>query len=122
MESLLASAILAFAIVAVSQAIVAGQMQTVDALQRTRAMELAEALMEEVLRLDYTDPDGPGESGRANYDDLQDFNGFSEAAGSLKDAPGVAYDVTYQGFSRSVSVVPANGGTGAWATSGASRT
>ena len=75
-------------------------------------MELAETLMEEVLRLAYTDPDGTGEVGRANYDDLQDFNGFTEAASSLKDAPGIAYDTPFQGFSRSVSVVPANGGTG----------
>ncbi len=108
----MASAILAFAVVAVSQAIVAGQMQTADALHRVRAMELAEAMMEEVLRLAYTDPNGPGEVGRANYDDLQDFNGFSETAGSLNDAPGVAYDTPFQAFSRSVSVVPANGGSG----------
>lgn len=111
-ECLLASAILAFAVVALSQAVVAGQMQTVDALHRARAMELGEALMEEVLRLAYTDPNGPGEVGRSNYDDLQDFNGFSESAGSLNDAAGVAYGAPFQGFSRSVSVVPANGGSG----------
>ncbi len=112
MECLLASAILAFAVVAVSQAVVAGQMQTADALHRARAMELAEALMEEVLRLAYADPDGPGEVGRANYDNLEDFDGFSETAGTLSDVDGVAYDTPFQGFSRSVSVVPANGGSG----------
>ncbi len=108
----MASAILAFAGVAVSQAVFAGQMQMADALHRARAVELAEALMEEVLRLGWSDPDGPGEVGRPNYDNLQDFSGFGETAGSLNDAVGVAYDTPFQAFSRSVSVVPANGGSG----------
>lgn len=105
-ECLLASVILAFAVVAVSQAVLAGQMQTADALHRARALELTEALMEEVTRLPYTDPNGGTEVGRANYDNLQDFNGFSETTGTLKDAAGVAYDSAFQGFSRTVSVVP----------------
>jgi prepilin-type N-terminal cleavage/methylation domain-containing protein len=111
-ESLLASAILAFAVVAVSEAVIAGQMQAIDALHRARAVELGEALMEEVLRLAYADPDGVGEVGRANFDDLQDFNGFNETSGTLSDANGIAYDMPYQSFSRSVSVVPANAGSG----------
>ncbi len=112
-ECLLASVILAFAVVAVSQAVVAGQMQTVDALHRARALQLAEALMDEVLRLPYTDPDGSGgEVGRANFDDMADYNGFSEAAGSVSDLGGTSYGASFQGFSRSVSVVPANGGVG----------
>jgi len=87
-------------------------MQTADALHRTRAMELAEALMEEVLRLAYVDPDGLGEVGRANFDNLQDFDGFSETAGTLSTADGTALGTPFQGFSRSVSVVPANAGNG----------
>jgi len=111
-ECLLASAILAFAVIAVSQAVVAGQMQTADALHRARAMELGEALMEEILRLPYTDPDAGGEVGRANFDNIEDFNGFSEAAGTLSDASGTPYDAPFQKFSRSASAVPANGGAG----------
>ncbi len=113
MESLIASAILAVTVVAVTQAVFAGQMQTADALHRARAMELAEALTDEVLRLPYTDPDASGgEVGRANFDNLEDFNGFSEAAGALADAGGTAYGSALQGFSRSVAVVSANGGSG----------
>lgn len=104
--------ILAFAVVAVTQAVVAGQMQTVDALHRARALELGEALMEEVLRLPYVDPNGGSEVGRSNFDNVADFNGFSEAAGVLSDAGGTAYETVYQGFSRSVTVVAANGGAG----------
>ncbi len=112
-ECLLATAVLAFAVGAVSPAVVAGQMQTADALHRARALQLAEALMDEVLRLDYSDPDGTdGEVGRANFDDLDDFDGFSEATGTLADAGGTAYAAPLQEFSRLVSVVPANGGSG----------
>lgn len=109
----MASAILALAVVALTQAVAAAQMQTVDALHRTRATELADALMEEVLRLPYADPDGSGgELTRATFDDMQDFNGFTEAAGTISDSGGTAYDSPLQGFSRSVTVVPANGGGG----------
>lgn len=117
-ECLLASAVLALAVVAVTQAVVAGQMQTAEALRRARALGLGEALTDEVLRLPYTDPDGPGgEVGRENFDNLEDFNGFSEAAGALRDARGTSnpaslYDAPFQEFSRTVSVVPANGGSG----------
>jgi len=110
-ECLLASVVMAVAVIAVTQAVVAGQMQTADALHRVRALELAEALMDEVLRLPYTDPDGTGgEVGRANFDDLADFNGFSEAATTLADAAGTAYASPFQVFSRSVTVVSAGGG------------
>ena len=111
-ECLLATAILGFAVIALSQAVVAGHMQTADALHRARAMELGEALMEEVLRLAYTDPDGPGEVGRGNFDNLQDFDGFSETAGTLTAADGTTLGAPFQGFARSVSVAPANAGSG----------
>ena len=105
LETLIASAILTIVVVAVSQAIVAGQMQVYDALHRARALELAEALMDEVLRLPYDDPDGLADAGRANFDNTDDFDAFTEAAGTLADAAGVAYEADYQVFSRSVTVV-----------------
>lgn len=111
-ECLIATAILGFALLAIVQAVVAGQMQVTDALHRARALEVGEALMDEVLRLPYTDPNGGSELGRANFDDLADFNGFSEAAGALTDAGGTTYGPAFQDFSRTVSVVPANGGGG----------
>jgi hypothetical protein len=86
-------------------------MQTYDALHRRQAMELADALIEEVVRFPYDDPDGTttfgpdaGESSRAVFDDINDFDGFSQSAGALNDAAGVVYDAGYQQFSRSVSV------------------
>ena len=111
-EALIAMLILAGAVVAVSQAVLAGQMQSADAVHRRRAVELATTLMEEIVRLPYNDPDGAsspgpeaGESNRSAYDNLDDFHGFTEAAGALKDMKGAAYDSAYQTFSRSVTVV-----------------
>ena len=110
-EALLASVILAVAVAAVSQAIVAGQMQSYSALHRRRAVDLAEALMEEVLRLPYNDPDGAsapgpeaGESGRSSFDNIDDYHGFSETGGSVADLAGGTYASAFQGFSRSVTV------------------
>lgn len=112
LEGLIASVILTMVVVAVSQAILAGQMQTADALHRTRAVELAEAMMDEILRLPYDDPDGSsnpgpdgGEYARNTYDNLDDYHGFSESAGNLRDVAGMAYETTYDDFARSVAVV-----------------
>lgn len=114
-EGLLASALLAFAVAAVSQAVVAGQMQTVEALHHRRAVELTEALMDEVLRLPYDDPQGAsspgpeaGESSRSAFDNADDYHGFSETAGTLADAAGTLYSAPFQDFTRSVTAAYGN--------------
>jgi hypothetical protein len=106
---------LALAVAAISQAVLAGQMQTYEALHQRRAVELAEALVDEVLHLPYDDPEGAsapgpeaGETGRSLFDNADDYHGFSEAAGSLADASGTLYPASLQDFSRSVSAAYAN--------------
>lgn len=116
-EAMLSASILAIVAVVASQAIVAGQMQTYDALHRQRALTLADSLMDEILRLPYDDPDGEstpgpesGESTRTAFDNIDDYHGFSEsgsltvAAGTLKDATDTAYADPYQFFTQSVTV------------------
>ena len=103
-EALLASVILAVAVVAVAQAVAAGQAQSHEAVRTLRGQLLAEAMMEEILATSYADPDTDGETGRANFDDIDDFNGFTQAAGALTDAAGVAYPDTYQRCSIAVTV------------------
>ena len=109
-EVLIASVVLAIAAAALTQAIVAGQVQTSEALRDWRAVSLAEALLEEVLALPYDDPQGAsapgpeaGENSRASFDNCDDFHGFTETAGNLTDATGAAYGQTFQIFSRSVT-------------------
>jgi MSHA pilin protein MshD len=103
-EALLAAIVLVVVAGSVSQALLAGQMQAYDAAHRERGLELAEALMEEILRLPYADADGDGETGRANFDDLDDYNGYTDS-GALTDFAGTAYPSAYHDFSRAVTVI-----------------
>jgi len=92
-ETVLATAILLFVVTAVTHAIVAGQMQAHKALERMRAVTLAHAVIEEAFSKHYKDPEGepglgpdPGETERTEFDDVDDFHGYTASAGSLQDA------------------------------------
>lgn len=51
-----------------------------DPMVRKQAMALAESILQEVLQKAYTDPDGVGgESTRATFDDVDDYNGRTNA-------------------------------------------
>lgn len=102
-ETMIASVVLLVVVLAVSQALLAGQMQAYDAAHRARAIELAEALMDEILRLPYADSDTDNEITRATFDDLDDFDDFVES-GTLCDASNTAYSSAYQVFTRAVDV------------------
>ena len=111
-EVLIASAILAFVTLAIVQAVSAGQSQTLDALKRSRAQALAEVLLEEILAKPYADPEGAtgfgpdaGEASRADFDNIDDYHGYLESAGSLADHAATVYPTDYQSLERSVSVV-----------------
>ena len=110
-EVLIAATVLAFAVAALTQAIVAGQVQTHDAMHRTRAILLAEAMLDEVLSKPYDDPDGEtspgpedGESKRTQFDNVDDYHGFTEMTGRVTDHAGNAYPDAYDRFQRSVTV------------------
>lgn len=89
-----------------------------DPMVRKQAMALADSLMEEILLKDYADPDGVGgESTRATFDDVNDFNGLNEtisAAGPVfTGMPPLLY-----GYQVQVAVAPAAlGGVAAWRVS-----
>jgi len=110
-EVLLASAVLAFVMAAIVQAIVSGQDHTYDALHARRANALVESLVEEVISRPYTDPDGDtalgpdaGEAARDAFDAVDDFHGYTENPGGIADATGAAYPDAYQGFTRTVAI------------------
>ncbi len=111
-EVLLASAILAFAVIAISFAVSSGQAHTHNALHELRALSLAEALIEEIAALPYVDPDGDsaagpdaGEADRWSFDNCDDFHGYTEALGQALDVDGSAYPAAFAKFSRSVTAV-----------------
>ncbi len=105
LEAMMASVILVIAVAAFCQAVATGQAVTAEAIHGVRASLLADALLEEVLAQPYHDPQPPdNESARDAFDDLDDYHGFTQAAGAVSDATGAAYPPPYQLFSRSVSV------------------
>ena len=102
-EALLASAVLAMVVTAITIPYSAAARNDVANARLTVASGLAQELMEEILSKPYADPDldgsgpegragaddvGPdtGESERALFDNIDDYNGFFEAAGSIRDA------------------------------------
>jgi len=110
-ECLIAATVLTIAVLAVSVAINSAQAQMHYALKTQRAMRLAEELMGRILALPYDDPDGPsspgpepGERSVWKFDNMDDFDGYAESAGQIKDAAGNLFPAEYQIFSRSVTV------------------
>lgn len=53
--------------------------RSADAIIREQALAVAEAYLDEIISKHFTDPDGvDGEGARANFDDVDDYNGLSE--------------------------------------------
>lgn len=111
-EGLIASAVLATAVVAICAAVMAGHSQGTYTEHADRALKLAEELAEYIAVMPYNDPQGAstpgpdsGESGISAFDNADDFHGYSEAAGAIRDVAGNLYPAAYQVFSRSVTAV-----------------
>lgn len=78
-----------------------------DPMLRKQAMALADSLLEEILLKEFADPDGVGgETTRATFDDVNDFNGINEtisAAGPVfTGMPPLLY-----GYQVQIAVAPA---------------
>ena len=122
-EVLIASAVLAFVVMALTYSISAAQMHVMEAMHEDRAISLTEAMIDEVLSLPYDDPDGAstvgpeaGETSRSLFDNIDDYHGLTEALGGVADFNGSGYSQDLDRFSRSVSAsyttvnVPSLGG------------
>ncbi|MGB2864907.1 MAG: hypothetical protein WBC05_16390, partial [Sedimentisphaerales bacterium] len=86
---------------------VSGATVRAEGINRTLAARLASDLMEQILRLPFHDPDdktsyslGPD---AGDLDNVDDFHGYMEEQGQVKDAAGVVLtDPNYANFSRNV--------------------
>ncbi len=100
-EALLAIAILAMAITAVTMPFSAGaQNEQVDA-RRSLAVNFAQELMEEILAKPFYDPQSPdvldpgpetGESGRDGFDNVDDYHGYTEEPGDITGFSGAVLE------------------------------
>ena len=110
-EALLAAAVLAMTVSAVILPFTAGAMNQQADARITMATCLAQNMMEEILAKPFKDPDGesqPGpeseETSRSLFDNVDDYNGYSESAGNIVSSDGEEVDdPAATGLSRSVS-------------------
>lgn len=56
-----------------------------DPMLREQALSIAESYLEEIMLQAYSDPGGPAESGRADYDDVDDYNGLADTGAVDRD-------------------------------------
>jgi Tfp pilus assembly protein PilV len=98
-EGLIASVVLATAVVAVSAAINASYAQTATMSEDVRMTQLAQQLLEEIAAKPLGDPDrtpptdtviAPDEATRSQYDDVGDYNGYTDRSDDLQTAGGQA--------------------------------
>ncbi len=82
-EIVLLIAVVAAALVGVLLVFQSTVASSADAQVRKQALAIAEALLEEVLLASY-DP-LPGTGARADFDDIQDYHGYTTVAGGMRD-------------------------------------
>ncbi len=107
MESILAITILSIAIMALTVPFQAGAQAELEDGRRTLAACLAVEMLEEVLSKEYGDPQGDPmpERFRSEFDDIHDYDGYSEIAGEVRDVGGTPLtDPAANGLGRRVEV------------------
>jgi len=109
-EAVLSLVIVGAVLVAALSTVGASRLSQQRTSQYSRGQLLAESLMAEILRQDYQDPNDPpvfgcesGESTstRADFDDVDDYNGWSSSPPTAKDGTQLA---GLSGWQRSVTV------------------
>jgi len=114
-ESLIASVVLAIAIVAISGTLAASYQQNTTRGNTTTAINLAQQLMEEIaakpiaLPADQVNKPGwpQGQTDRRLYDTVDDYNGYADFSSSIQAADGTTVNLSNGSngsFQRSVTV------------------
>ena len=112
-EAMMATVVLGIAAAGVLLPFTSGAALRAEGMRRTLAAKLAGDLMEEIINKPFHDPDGSsydynpgrdaGEPTFAEFDNLDDFHGYSESQGQIRDATGTVFtDPYYANFSRDV--------------------
>ena len=114
MEALLASSILLIGVMSVTVPFASAARNERADSRQTLAVALAQEMMDEVLSKRFYDPDPnsnyhlgpePNETSRGLYDNYDDYDGYAEAAGNIRNFQGApCTDDLAADLSRSVSV------------------
>ena len=111
-EAMMAVVVLGIAAASVLLPFISGAAVRAEGVNRTLAARLASDLMEQILRLPFHDPQGTdytsgpesGETVPAGFDNIDDYHGYAEPQGQVKDATGTVFtDSAYANFSRNVT-------------------
>jgi MSHA pilin protein MshD len=103
-ELVVSIVVVAIAISAVLGTLTFASTSSADAMVRQQAVSIASAYLEEILLRSYVDPDGvDGESTRATFDDVDDYDGLSNTG--AQDQLGTAIDGLEQ-YRVDIKVVP----------------
>jgi MSHA pilin protein MshD len=108
-ELIIAIVVIAMAVTAVLGLLSAISIRSANSMNSTQAAAIASAYLDEALSKAYQDPDGIVEVGRANFDDVRDYNfvdnGARDAAGNL--VPGLGpYTVQISAAIAALGAVP----------------
>jgi MSHA pilin protein MshD len=109
-ELVMAIVIISLALLGAIQVIIVTTTHSGDAVVDRQALAIAEAYLEEILLKDFSDPGGGAESGRADYDDVGDYDGLSDSG--ARDQSGTAipgltdYTVTVSVVDAALGSVP----------------
>ena len=108
-ELILAITVIAIAVTSVLGLLSAIAVRGAGAMATTQAASIAGAYLDEALSKAYQDPDGVAEVGRANFDDVRDYNfvdnGARDANGNL--VPGLGqYTVQVTAVLAALGAVP----------------
>jgi len=98
-EALLAAVVLSMAITGIVMPFTAGAQNEQNDARGTLAVALGQEMMEEILAKPFRDPQGssgpgpePGENTRNRFDNIDDYDGYSEFDGELVGFNGTAID------------------------------
>ncbi len=112
-ESLIASVVLATAVVGIAGTLAASYQQSRDQVSSAEATQLARQLMEEISAKPFEVPTGTadtagfasGNINRATFDDVSDYHGFTDQSTSIKTLGGATQSFGAAGpYTRSVTV------------------
>jgi prepilin-type N-terminal cleavage/methylation domain-containing protein len=112
-ESLIATVVLAAAVVGIAGTLASTYQQQKDQVSASEATQLARQLMEEISGKPFAAPSGSniagwsaGNKNRATYDEIADYHGFADESTAIKTLAGDTQSVGSMGpYNRSVKVV-----------------